>query len=95
MALGFGSIEVFDEKNTKKKRISLVMDLVTGGELFDSIVARGSYTEKDAIEVQPNSTRGTRLAPPRAIFVRKLVLSAPQCAAFRRHLRVRPSACGR
>lgn len=26
----------------------LVLDLVTGGELFDRIVARGHYTERDA-----------------------------------------------
>lgn len=36
--------EVFDES----AKINLVMELVTGGELFDRIVARGSYTEKDA-----------------------------------------------
>ena len=36
--------EVFDEKKT----VNLVMELVTGGELFDMIVHRGNYTEKDA-----------------------------------------------
>lgn len=36
--------EMFEDKNY----LYLVMDLVTGGELFDRIVARGSYTEKDA-----------------------------------------------
>eukprot|EP00117_Sycon_ciliatum_P014602 scpid66984/ scgid14795/ Calcium/calmodulin-dependent protein kinase type 1D; CaM kinase I delta; CaM kinase ID; CaMKI-like protein kinase len=30
------------------KHVYLVMDLVTGGELFDRIVAKGHYTEKDA-----------------------------------------------
>jgi len=40
-------VEVFDEP----KVMNLVMELVTGGELFDSIVARGSYTEKAAAEV--------------------------------------------
>jgi len=39
--------EVLEEKHT----ICLVLDLVTGGELFDRIIARGSYTEKDAAEV--------------------------------------------
>ncbi|KAG8459848.1 hypothetical protein KFE25_014411 [Diacronema lutheri] len=38
--------EVFDES----AKINLVMELVTGGELFDRIVARGSYTEADAAE---------------------------------------------
>jgi len=36
--------EVFDEP----KKMNLIMELVTGGELFDRIVAKGSYTEKDA-----------------------------------------------
>eukprot|EP00824_Muranothrix_gubernata_P022669 TRINITY_DN5579_c0_g1_i1.p1 TRINITY_DN5579_c0_g1~~TRINITY_DN5579_c0_g1_i1.p1 ORF type:complete len:359 (-),score=65.92 TRINITY_DN5579_c0_g1_i1:62-1105(-) len=33
------------------KRYYLVMELMTGGELFDRIVERGSYTEKDACAV--------------------------------------------
>jgi serine/threonine protein kinase len=39
--------EIYDEP----KKMMLVMELVTGGELFDRIVAKGSYTEKDAAEV--------------------------------------------
>jgi len=41
--------EVFEDKTTKK--IYLVMELVTGGELFDRIVEKGSYSEKDASEL--------------------------------------------
>lgn len=37
-------LETFEDKH----HVYLVMDLVTGGELFDRIVAKGSYTEKDA-----------------------------------------------
>ncbi|XP_060080975.1 calcium/calmodulin-dependent protein kinase type 1-like [Ylistrum balloti] len=37
-------LEVFEEKTN----VYLVMELVTGGELFDRIVEKGSYTEKDA-----------------------------------------------
>jgi len=36
--------EIFDAPKT----LTLVTELATGGELFDRIVARGSYTEKDA-----------------------------------------------
>ena len=36
--------EIHDEA----KKMNLVMELVTGGELFDRIVARGNYTEKVA-----------------------------------------------
>jgi len=39
-----GLVEIFDEK----KKMNLIMELVTGGELFDEIVSRGSYSEKDA-----------------------------------------------
>ncbi|KAL3852250.1 hypothetical protein ACJMK2_015918 [Sinanodonta woodiana] len=37
-------LDVFEDKNY----VYLVMELVTGGELFDRIVEKGSYTEKDA-----------------------------------------------
>ena len=36
--------EIYDEP----KKMHLVMELVTGGELFDRIVKEGQYTEKDA-----------------------------------------------
>jgi calcium/calmodulin-dependent protein kinase I len=36
--------DTYDEKSY----VYLVMELVTGGELFDRIVAKGSYTERDA-----------------------------------------------
>ncbi|XP_054168735.1 calcium/calmodulin-dependent protein kinase type 1-like [Oppia nitens] len=37
-------IETFEDKN----KVYLAMELVMGGELFDRIVEKGSYTEKDA-----------------------------------------------
>lgn len=37
-------IDVYEDKS----HVYLVMELVTGGELFDRIVEKGSYTEKDA-----------------------------------------------
>ncbi|XP_060516074.1 calcium/calmodulin-dependent protein kinase type 1-like [Cylas formicarius] len=40
-------LETFEDKT----RVFLVMELVTGGELFDRIVEKGSYTEKDASDL--------------------------------------------
>lgn len=37
-------VDVFEDKT----HVYLVMELVTGGELFDRIVEKGSYTERDA-----------------------------------------------
>ncbi|XP_022081209.1 calcium/calmodulin-dependent protein kinase type 1-like [Acanthaster planci] len=39
--------EIFENKT----HVYLVIELVTGGELFDRIVAKGSYTEKDASNI--------------------------------------------
>eukprot|EP00834_Sanchytrium_tribonematis_P001840 NODE_48_length_31852_cov_1.054168.p7 type:complete len:605 gc:universal NODE_48_length_31852_cov_1.054168:16080-14266(-) len=43
-------IKLYDMFETSDK-IYLVMELVTGGELFDSIVERGKYTEKESAEL--------------------------------------------
>lgn len=40
-------VETFEDK----AKVYLVMELVTGGELFDRIVEKGSYTERDAAEL--------------------------------------------
>jgi len=40
-------IEVYDNKDM----IFLVLELVTGGELFDKIVEKGNYSEKDASNI--------------------------------------------
>jgi len=37
-----------------KEKLCLVMDLVNGGELFDKIVEKGQYTEKDASTIIRN-----------------------------------------
>lgn len=39
------------EAYESKSAVYLVMELVTGGELFDRIVEKGSYTEKDAADL--------------------------------------------
>ncbi|KAM9308409.1 serine/threonine-protein kinase H2 [Gastrophryne carolinensis] len=40
-------IEVFEAQD----RVYMVMELATGGELFDRIIAKGSFTERDATKV--------------------------------------------
>ncbi|KAK3086349.1 hypothetical protein FSP39_017249 [Pinctada imbricata] len=40
-------IEVFETKD----KVYMVMELATGGELFDRIIAKGSFTERDATRV--------------------------------------------
>ena len=40
-------IEVFESKD----KIYMVMELATGGELFDRIIAKGTFTERDATRV--------------------------------------------
>jgi serine/threonine protein kinase len=43
-------VSLYEMFETNKK-IYMVMELLTGGELFDRIVAKGSYSEKEASEV--------------------------------------------
>lgn len=40
-------VEVFETRD----KVYMVMELATGGELFDRIIAKGSFTEKDATRV--------------------------------------------
>jgi len=46
--LNHSNIVRLKETFEDKQKVYLVMELVTGGELFDRIVEKGSYTEKDA-----------------------------------------------
>lgn len=46
--LNHSNIVQLKETYEDKQKVYLVMELVTGGELFDRIVEKGSYTEKDA-----------------------------------------------
>jgi serine/threonine protein kinase len=39
------------EVQDEKKKMNLVMELATGGELFDRIIERGTYTEADAAKL--------------------------------------------
>jgi calcium/calmodulin-dependent protein kinase I len=41
----------FHELFESSKKIYMVMELLTGGELFDRIVAKGSYSEKEASDL--------------------------------------------
>jgi len=43
-------LKLFEVYETKQN-LYLVLELVTGGELFDQIVARGEYSEKDASNI--------------------------------------------
>ena len=56
--------EIFEEP----KKMNLVMELVTGGELFDEIVSRGNYTERDAANVM-----GTLCSALDYLHARKIV----------------------
>ena len=49
-------IEVFESKD----KIYMVMELATGGELFDRIISKGSFTEQDATRVLSMVCEGVR-----------------------------------
>jgi len=60
--------EIFDET----KKMNLVMELVLGGELFDAIVSRGNYTEKDAAVVMKTLCDALRYLHDKKIVHRDL-----------------------
>ncbi|XP_032984000.1 serine/threonine-protein kinase H1 isoform X4 [Rhinolophus ferrumequinum] len=49
-------VEVFETQ----ERVYMVMELATGGELFDRIIAKGSFTERDATQVLQMVLDGVR-----------------------------------
>jgi calcium/calmodulin-dependent protein kinase I len=48
---GYADIYIVRQVYDEKSKMYLVLDLVTGGELFDRIVSRGHYTELDASQL--------------------------------------------
>uniref|UniRef100_A0A1I8HY06 Protein kinase domain-containing protein n=1 Tax=Macrostomum lignano TaxID=282301 RepID=A0A1I8HY06_9PLAT len=60
--------EVFETPN----HFFMVLELVTGGELFDRIVSRGSYNEKDASQCIGQLLDGLRYLHERGIIHRDL-----------------------
>lgn len=61
-------LDVFDDK----AHVYLVMELVTGGELFDRIVQKGSYTEKDASNLIKQVLEGVDYMHDRGVVHRDL-----------------------
>ncbi|KCV68193.1 CAMK/CAMK1 protein kinase [Fonticula alba] len=61
-------IEAFDTPS----KLYIVMDLATGGELFDRIVAKGSYTERDASHLVREILEGIAYLHERDIVHRDL-----------------------
>ncbi|XP_052827482.1 calcium/calmodulin-dependent protein kinase type 1 [Octopus bimaculoides] len=61
-------LDVFEDK----QRVFLVMELVTGGELFDRIVEKGSYTERDASALIKQVLEGVDYMHERGVVHRDL-----------------------
>ncbi len=59
------------------KKMYMVMELLTGGELFDRIVAKGSYSEKEASDVIKSVTSAIAYLHSIGIVHRDLKVSKP------------------
>jgi len=68
--------EVYETDET----ISLVMELVDGGELFYKIVEKGNYSEKDAVKIVRQMTQGVQYLHARGIAHRDLKPENLLCA---------------
>ena len=67
-------VQLFEMFETNKK-IYMVMELLTGGELFDRIVSKGSYSEKEASEVTANVTSAIQYLHNTGVVHRDLKVS--------------------
>ncbi len=76
--------QVFEDK----KHVYLVMEIVTGGELFDKIVERGNYTEADAADLTRAILEAIAYLHALGIAHRDLVICATFCSRlfFAHHL---------
>ena len=70
-------VQLFEMFETNKK-IYMVMELLTGGELFDRIVSKGSYSEKEASEVVANVTSAIQYLHNTGIVHRDLKVATHQ-----------------
>ncbi|XP_041460847.1 calcium/calmodulin-dependent protein kinase type 1D-like [Lytechinus variegatus] len=61
-------LDIFEDK----LHVYLVIELVSGGELFDRIVAKGNYTEKDASEIVRQILEATTYIHSKGIVHRDL-----------------------
>jgi len=77
-------IEVFENKDY----IFLVLELVTGGELFDKIVERGNYSEKDASTIVRQILEAVAYLHSQGVVHRDLKPENLLCSTERDHIHI-------